>query len=388
MAGSNYQRVLQPLQVKSMTLRNRIVFPPIGTGYATRDGFVTGGLINYHAARAVHVGLDVVEVTVVRQRGALFPSSVSIYDDKFIPGLAKLARVIKSKGAAAGLQVVDFGARTGTCGAAGDPLAPSRLPAGILGLYESIEMTRDQIKEFVELFAEGARRTYEAGFDCVEIHAAHMYLISQFLSGFSNVRTDEYGGSLENRARFLLEIVAATKRRVPDDYPIIVRINGEEPFQNGLTIADSQKIAQMLEKAGVDIISVSRIIRKQEIKTQSGDSFGWNTSVPPKDVEEGCNVFLADAVKQVVGVPVMTAGKIFSVAHAEQILRDGKADLIGMARQLIADPDTLQKEVDGRTKEVQRCKQDFLCQTTLGAGVPMCCSRNKAVPPENISTPA
>ncbi|MBI4321570.1 MAG: NADH:flavin oxidoreductase [Chloroflexi bacterium] len=386
--SNRYQRVLEPLRVKDVTLRNRIVYPPIGTGYATREGYVTGGLINYHAARAVHVGMDTVEFTTVRQRGALIPNHLAAYDDKFVPGLAKLAEAIKSKGATAALQLVDLGARTGTAGAVGDPLAPSKIPAGAIGLYESIEMTVVQIKEMVEAFAEGARRAYQAGFDVVEIHAAHMYLISQFLSGFTNKRTDDYGGYLENRARFLLQIITAVKQRVPDNYPVAVRINGEESYENGLTIDQSQRIAQLLEKAGVDIISVSRIIRKAQMKSGAGLAYEWNTSVPPKEAEDGCNLYLAEAVRKVVKVPVMTAGKIFSLDQAEQILRDGKADLIGMARQLIADPDTIQKELGGRSNEVRRCKQDHLCGITLGSGKPVRCSWNKALPPENISTPA
>ena len=388
MENSRFKHVLEPLQVKSMRIRNRIVYPPIGTGYATREGFVTGGLINYHAARAVHVGLDVVEFTIVRQRGALIPNHLSIYHDRFIPGLAKLADTIKSKGAAAALQLVDAGARTGTCGAVGDPLAPSRLTRGTLGLFESVEMTVDQIKESVEAFAEGARRTFKAGFDAVEIHAAHMYLISQFLSGFSNKRKDEYGGSIENRSRFLIEIIKAIKERIPDNYPIIVRINGEEPYENGLTIKESQKITRLLEKAGCDIISMSRMIRKQQIESKTGEDFQWNTSVPPKEAEEGCHVFVAEAVKKVVSIPVMTAGKIFTLEQAEHIIKERRADLIGMARQLIADPDTVQKEVEGRREEVRKCKQDFLCMTTLRSGVPMRCSANKALAPENINIPA
>ena len=387
MVDSKFKHVLDPLPVKTMQLRNRLVYPPIGTGYATPDGFVTGGLVNYYAARAVHVGMTTVEFTIVRQRGGVLPNQVSVYDDKFIPGLAKLAEAIKAKGAAAVLQIVDCGARVGTCGAVGEPLAPSKIPAGVIGLNESIEMTVSQIKELVEAFAEGARRTYEAGFDAVEIHGAHMYLISQFLSGFTNKRSDEYGGSLENRARFLLEIIAAIKKCVPHDYPLVVRINGKEPLDGGLTIEESQRIAQLLEKAGCDIISVSRIIRKQEVKSETGQSIQWLTAVPPKEVEEGCNVFLAEAIKKVVTIPVMTTGKILSLELAERILSERKADLIGMARQLIVDPDTPVKEIEGRTSEIRRCKEDFLCLTSMGSGKPIKCSVNKALPPENISTP-
>lgn len=387
MQNDKFKHVLEPLSVKTMRLRNRLVYLPVRTGYAALGGFVTDRLVNYLAARAVHVGMTTVEFAIVRQRGGLFPNQVSVYANKFIPGLAKLAEAIKAKGAAAVLQIVDCGAKTATGEAVGEPLAPSKIPAGVIGLNESIEMTVNQIKKLVEAFAEGVRRTYEAGFDAVEIHGAHMFLVSQFLSGFTNRRTDEYGGSVGNRARFLLEIIAAIKEHVPNDYPLIVRINGEEPFDNGLTIEESKKIAQLLERAGCDIISVSRLMRELEPKVETGQSLQWHTASPPKEAEEGCNVFLAEAIKEVVTVPVMTAGKIFSLELAERILSEGKADLVGMARQLIADPDTPIKELEGRTREVRRCKEDFLCLASLRAGRSLRCTVNKALPPENISTP-
>jgi 2,4-dienoyl-CoA reductase-like NADH-dependent reductase (Old Yellow Enzyme family) len=385
---AEFKHVLQPLQVKSMRLRNRIVYPPIGSNYSTQDGYVSGGLTDYLSARALSVGLVTTEVTIVRATGGLSPNHVSVYDDKFIPGLAKLAQAIQAKGAAASVQIVDYGARAGTCGAReGIPLAPSKIPAGIIGVHESIEMTKSQIKEAVERYGEAARRVYQAGFDTVEIHGAHMYLISQFLSGFTNKRTDEYGGSIENRSRFLVEILEAVKERVHGHFPIMVRMNGIEPFEGGLTIEDAQRVAQIIENTGVDIISVSRIIRKQELKIAPGKTFLWSTAVPDKNAPEGCNVFLAEAIKKVVKLPVMTAGKIFSAELAEKVLSEGKADLIGMARQLIADPDTVIKELDGRKGDIRRCKEDLLCQTSLGASCAMKCSANKALPPENTSTP-
>jgi 2,4-dienoyl-CoA reductase-like NADH-dependent reductase (Old Yellow Enzyme family) len=151
MLSDKFEHVLEPLHVETTRLRNRLVFLPFSTGYATADGFVTSGLVNFLEARAVHVGMTTVEFTIIRQKGALFPNNVGIYDDKFIPSLAKLSEAIKAKGSAAVLQIADPGAKAGTFGAVADPFARSKIPAGVIGSSESIEMTVSQIKEFIGL---------------------------------------------------------------------------------------------------------------------------------------------------------------------------------------------------------------------------------------------
>ncbi len=380
MSDQNFGHVFEPLKVKGRTaLRNRLVFPAIVTGYATREGFVTRGLIDYHGARASHVGMDITEVTLIKEQGGVHSNHLGAYDDKLIPGLAKLAGAIKAKGAAAVLQLSDMGAKRARI----EPVAPSRLAAGVLGPTEARELTRAEIKDFVIAFADAARRAREAGFDGVELHAAHMYLISQFLSRFTNRREDEYGGSIENRARFLLEIVDAVRERLREDSLVICRINGAEYYENGVTIEEAVEISKLLEKRGCDIISASCLVQTKTVP-QEGHKMGWTTSVPLKGAEPGCYVWIAEAVKKAVTTPVIAVGKIWTLAFAEELLRQGKADLIAMGRQLIVDPDAPIKELRGRADEIKHCKEDLLCLSGV-ADRPMRCAVNKSLPPPGLA---
>ena len=210
--GTNfpYEKLFEPFHIKNVRLRNRIVFPAVYTNFGTNEGCVSRGSIAFHEARAAHVGTHVVEATLVRPMGGIGENQLRAYDDRYIPGLAKLCRAIKAKGAAAVLQIGDIGARAGTMGAVADPVAPSRIT---LGPKEARELTVGEIRELVAAHAEAASRAAEAGFDGVELHGAHLYLIGEFLSPFTNRRTDAYGGSVENRTRFLLEIIEAIKAK-------------------------------------------------------------------------------------------------------------------------------------------------------------------------------
>ena len=383
MTNDHYKRIFEPLQIRHVTLRNRIVYLPIGTMY-TQNGFVTPGLIDYHRARAANIGLDIVDATGIREKGLAGINDLSVWHDKFIPGLARLAGGIKSEGAVALLQIVDSGAKAGSFDGDADPVGPSPLPAGVINLLESREASVDEIGLLVANFGEAAKRVYEAGFDGVEIHAAHMYLISQFLSPFTNKRTDSYGGTIENRARFMLEVIKSVREHVPDSFLVSIRINGSEPFENGIKPEQAGVIAQLAEKAGCDIISVSAMLLKQMTK---GGKIRYETPPAPfKDHEEGYFAPIAAEVKKAVSAPVITAGKIFSLRVGEKILREGKADLIGYGRSLVADPDLIVKEREGRESEINRCKEDFLCVLSISENRPLRCAANKALPPENATT--
>jgi len=372
-----FRRLFEPLQIKKVTLRNRVVFPAIVTKYTTPDGFVTEGLIEYHEARAEHVGLNITELALFRPGGGV-SQHIHAYDDKYIPGLAKLAQAIKRKGAAAILQLCDCGARAGSLGAVADPVAPSKIR---LGPSEARELSIAEIKELVVAFAEAARRGFEAGFDGVEIHAAHLYLISQFLSPYTNKRTDEYGGRVENRARFLLEIIEETKKRLPKDFLIICRTNAFET-EGGLTMEEVIKIAQLLEQAGIDVLSLSGLCQKITAERQ-GKKFDWFTSTCPTNWPEGHEIKYAVQVKKAVKTPVIVVGKIFSPQLAESMLELQQADLVAMARALIADPEWPRKVAECREREISRCKEDLKCLRSH----PMTCIVNKSLPPENIDDP-
>jgi len=364
------------------------VFPAVVTNYATSEGFVSKGLVDFHSAIAQNVGLDIVEATLVRDKGGVWDTQVCVFDDKYIRGLARLAEAIRSNGAAAVLQIYDAGARSGVGGRVAIPFAPSKIPAGIIGNYDSVEMTVEDIKRLVEAFSDAAMRAFKAGFNGVEIHGAHGYLINAFLTPYLNKRTDEYGGGLENRARFLLEIVQAIKETVPKDFLIICRINGDEPFENGTKIDDAKKIAILLDNAGCDIVSVSAIARKIPVKLPTGERFIYTTCVPSKKHKDGCYLDYAEQIKRVVKVPVIAVGKIRSLAMAEKILLDGKADLTALARVLIADPEMPRKELEGRKDEISLCREELKCMLTIVAGKPMECIQNSALPPRDITVQA
>lgn len=387
MLDDELEKIMEPLQVKSMRLRNRLVFPATVTNYATKEGFVTEALINYHTSVAQSVGLDIVESSTIREKGGVWNTQLCIYDDKYIPGLAKLAKAIKSTGAAAAIQIYDTGARSGVGGRDCIPFAPSKIPSGVIGTYDTLELTIHEINKLVAAFAEAGWRAYKAGFDSIEIHGGHGYLISEFLSPFFNKRTDDYGGSTENRARFFLEILKAVRERIPKDFPIICRINGDEPFEGGVKIVEAKKIALLLEKAGCDVMDVSAIARKVKVKLFSGQKFDFTTCIPSKEHEKGCYVEYARQIKEVVKIPVMTVGKIWSLEMGERILREGKADLIAICRGLIADPEMIWKELDGRKDEIIACEEDLLCLTSIAASEPLRCKQNKALPLGNLTAP-
>ena len=370
----SFTRLFEPLQIKKTVLRNRIVFPAVVTKYTSPEGFVTQGLVRYHQARAEQVGLTVTELSLVRAKSGV-SQHLHVYDDKYIPGLSKLAQAIKSKGAAAVLQLCDCGARAGSLGAVADPIAPSKMR---LGPVEARELSVEEIKTLVMAFADAARRGFEAGFDGVEVHAAHFYLISEFLSPYCNKRTDGYGSSLENRARFLVEIMEQIKKRVPKDFLILCRINAFET-EGGLNMEEVIQIAQLLEQVGVDALSLSGLCQRI-IAERLGKKFDWFTSTCPSNWPEGHEIKYAVNVKRAIKAPVIVVGKIFSPQLAENILELQQADLIAMARALIADPEWPRKVAEGRDREIARCKEDLKC---LGSH-PMKCIVNKSLPPQDI----
>jgi 2,4-dienoyl-CoA reductase-like NADH-dependent reductase (Old Yellow Enzyme family) len=378
-----FKRLFEPLQIKKVRIRNRIVFPACATAYATSDGFVSQGLIRFHELIASHVGLDIVEATLVRPKGGSGINQPHAYDDKYIPGLAKLAQAIKAKGATTVLQLGDMGARAGSqVGGVieANPVAPSRIT---LGPREARELSVREIKEIVAAFAEGARRASEAGFDGVEFHGAHLYLIGEFLSPFANKRTDEYGGDVENRARFLLEIIKATKERVPEGFLVFCRINMFEPFEGGIEMKDVKAIAQLLEQAGIDLLDVSGICQKLPIEYE-GRQWVWFTSACPRDWPEGHEIKYAAQIKKTIKIPMISVGKIFSPQLAENVLELGQSDLVAMCRALIADPDLPQKVLEGRDRDILRCKEDFRCLKSIAQLKPMGCVTNKSLPPAGV----
>lgn len=337
------RKLFEPTRIGRMNLRNRIVMPPMMTGFSNPDGSISETNRAYYAERAKGgVGLIIVEATAVIPSGRGNPGGLNIYDDSFITGFKSLTDEVHRYGTKIAIQLMHVGRQAPSKFTGGQTVAPSAIP------YEGGEMPReltlDEIEEIIEHFGEGARRAKDAGFDAVEIHGAHGYLLSEFLSPRVNKRSDKYGGDLAGRAAIALEVVKQAKTKAGNDFPVLFRISADEYLPGGLTLGESCVIAQMLQEAGVDCMDVSAATH------ESMDMF-----IQPASVSQGCLVHLAESIKKVVDIPVITVGRIGNPLLAESILLQGKADLIAMGRSLIADPELPKKAMEGRLDEIRPC---------------------------------
>ena len=340
-----YPRLFSPVVIGRMELKNRAVMPAMGTGYGGRDGQVTDRLVAYLKRRAAGgVGLIITEVCAIDRRGKGFPSELGLWGDEFIEGFARLADTIHAEGGKVAAQLHHAGRETFKAVTGAVPEAPSALPSVIMR-QPCEAMSRERIGEVVVAFAAAAGRTKAAGLDAVEIHGAHGYLLNQFLSPFSNQRVDEYGGSDENRARFVIEIVRATRAAVGPDFPVIVRLSAEEVVAGGYAIDFTRWLAPRLIAAGADAIHASVGVY----------STPGNLSIAGFDTEPGFNLGRARALKEAVSVPVIAVGRIHDPALAEAALEAGDCDLVSFGRQHLCDPDFLVKAKRGERDRIRFC---------------------------------
>lgn len=335
----------EPIQIKNMLVKNRIFMPPMGSLFGEMEtGFVSQRMIDYVEARAKGgAGLIMIEYTAICPSGRAASMEIGIWDDRFIPELSRLAECAHKWGAKIGVQLHHAGRSTTEDKCGFQPVAPSEEANPMRGTQPRA-LKKEEILEIEKLFASGAQRAKSAGFDCVEIHAAHGYLLSQFLSAHSNKRTDEYGGTLENRIRFTLETLHAVRDAVGENYPISVRFNSEEYLEDGLTCTDGIEIAKRLEENGADIINVSQgtLDRPEYLLTA-----GW--------LANGFNEKAAAEIKKHVQVPVITVGQYHSPQLIEDVLHRGSADIVAVGRAMIADPEFPNKMKDGRWDEIRKC---------------------------------
>lgn len=340
-----FNNLFNPIKIREMEIRNRVEFPAMGTKMSTEDGYVTEKLIDYHVARALGGnGLNFTEVCSVYDK-ANPKDFLGICDDKYIPGLKKLADSIHEAGAKAGVQLWLGGMAVGS-----DPTAKMIVPSDvpIKGTdYVIPGASLETIKECVKAFGDAAKRAVEAGFDTVEFHAGHNYTPHSFLSGAFNKRTDEYGGSLENRSRFLIECIEAIRNNIPEDMPLFMRIDAHDDcVENGLTIEDVIEFCKLAKTAGVDVLDISR------------GNFTTNAvkyEVPPVDLPRGFNVDNAARIKKETGMITVAVGRINDPEQADEIIRSGKADMVVIGRAQLADPEFCNKAYRGDVDSIVRC---------------------------------
>lgn len=318
--------LFSPLTIKNFTLRNRIVLPPMANNMAGSDGAVTNTHIEHYVRRArAGVGMVIVEHTYVRWDGRANVRQLGIYDDSLIPGLRALADAVRASGAVVGIQITHAGGKATHATIGAQPVAPSE---GLVpGAAEPARaLAADEIDAIVEVFAAGARRAMVAGFDFVEIHGAHGYLLNQFLSPLTNRRTDAYGGDLQRRLTLPLRVVAAVRAEVPANRLLLYRLGVNDYLPGGLTEEEGKQAARALAAAGVDLLDIS------------GGLIGAST--PDWDgISQGYFVPTAAAVRAVVDVPVVVAGGITDPLYADRIIREGLVDLVAIGRAMLANPD-------------------------------------------------
>jgi 2,4-dienoyl-CoA reductase-like NADH-dependent reductase (Old Yellow Enzyme family)/thioredoxin reductase len=341
---SKFEKLASPVQIGRMQLPNRMVMAPMVTNYSYIDGSVTGRLLAYLAERAAGgVGMIITEAAFVKQSGKGFPNQLGVHSDRLIPGLRKLTEEVHRFGTKICLQLYHGGRQTSSAVTGSPIVAPSPIPDPIKEETPR-ELSAEEIREIVAAFGAAARRAVAAGFDAVELHGANGYLINQFLSPHTNRRTDEYGGSFENRMRFPLEIVQGVRKAVGPDFPIIYRLGADEKVDGGLTLEETKAAAKRLEEEGVNALHVSAGIY---------ESAAW--IVQPYYLPRGCLVDLARGIKSAVTIPVIAVGRFNDLELAEAVLAKGEADLIAFGRQLLTDPDTPAKVIQGRLDDIRRC---------------------------------
>ena len=365
-----YQNIFNPLTVKNMTIKNRIVMTPMGTNYGEQNGEMSFLHMDYYEQRAKGgVGLIIVEnASVDSPQGSNGTTQLRIDHDNYIPRLFKLCETVHSHGACIAVQINHAGASALSSRINMQPVSAYNLPSKKGGEIPR-PLQKEEITAIVKKYGEAAKRAQVAGFDAVEIHAGHSYLISQFLSPTTNNRTDEFGGSKENRARFAKMVMDEVRSQVGPMFPIMIRISADELVEGGNTLEDTLELLEYFAEEA-DIIDVS-----------AGLTGSIQYQIDANYLKDGWRSFMAKAVKEKFNKPVITTGNIRNPKIAEKILEDGDADLIGMGRGLIAEPEWVNKVESGREDELRKCIScNIGCAGhRIGINRPIRCTINPAI---------
>ncbi len=388
---SQFKHLLSPGRIGTLETRNRILMAGMGTNFGALDGHVTDRTKRYYEVRAEGgAGIIVVEVTAIDYpNGAATPGQLGLSRDEFVPGLKELTDAIHRHGTKASIQLHHAAKNAVMDIAAGRAMLVPSVPSSAVGGMEDLtpqetqsmvknlttesaglhyhEMTTGDIAQLVEKYADAADRANRAGFDAVEIHAGHGYIISMFLSSAWNKRTDAYGGDIENRSRLLAEVIKAIKKKVGDDFPVWFRYDAKEfRIENGIRLDDACKTAQIAEAAGADAVHVS---------AYANPALGFAFTEAPLVHEPGGYLSFAEQVKKSVTIPVIAVGRI-EPEVGNQVIQQGRADFIAMGRKLLADPELPKKLTEGRADEIRPCIYCYTCVGKIFLNESTCCAVN------------
>jgi 2,4-dienoyl-CoA reductase-like NADH-dependent reductase (Old Yellow Enzyme family)/thioredoxin reductase len=343
-APMTFDRLFEEGRIGSARIRNRFAVPAMVLNYCTEDGYPTERYIAYHEAKSKGGwGLIITQDYAIEPRGKGYSHIPGLWEDEQVVPHAELPKRVHKHGASIFAQIYHAGRQSNDSIMGMQPVAPSPIPCPTKKQMPH-PLSVEEVEELVSKFGDCARRARDAGFDGVEVHGAHGYLIAQFMSAYSNKRTDRYGGTVTNRARFALEIVEDIRRKAGEDFPIIFRISGDEFVAGGRGIEETKAICMLLEDAGVDAIHVS-----------AGVYGSRHRIVPPARMPHAHIVDHAWDVKRVVSVPVITVGWINDPIVAEGIIKSGKADFVAMGRASLADPELPNKTKAGALEDIIYC---------------------------------
>ena len=374
MCSQSTSVLFEPVQFAAIEAKNRIVMAPMVTNLADSDDNVTDRQVDYYTERSRGgVGTIVVEAAMVDRAVRISKRQIGLYDNRFITGLNCLSNAIRDAGALALLQVCHGGPKT--IPAAGAATA-SVSPIGVRKGDVPAVLTIADLGQVRSGFVDACRRAYQAGFDGVELHAAHFYLLGASISPFTNRRTDDYGGNPANRTRLTREIIQDIKASIGSDFPVWVRINACESMAPGLSLDEGCRVAGLLTEAGADVIHVSAYTLPINKKIQAFMNIPVG-AIPVHDTPPGPFLDYAAAIKEVIDVPVVAVAKLDDPDLAAGAVAEGKCDFIALGRQMLCDPDWVKKVRRRQFEKIIHCKYCMTCHTAQQQGEPIRCAQIK-----------
>ena len=371
---TKYPNIFEPLTVKRTTIRNRIAMTPMGTNYGEANGEMSNRHMNYYSLRAKGgVGLIILEnANVEYPVGSNGTSQIRIDHDSYMPRYYQLVESLHKDGATVAIQINHAGASASSARTGVETVSSSNVPTKAGGEIPR-PMTKEEILTTVKKYAEAARRIQAIGFDAIEIHCGHSYLMSQFISPYYNKRTDEYGGDINGRLRLTLEVISKIRELCGDDFIIDVRISGDEYSEGGLTLNDMIYVSKQLEKAGVDFIHVS-----------GGNTIKRGSSMPAPGTSPAPHAHASEEIRKHVNIPVSTVARINEPWIAEELIANGKTDICMIGRPNLCDSEFVNKAAEGKTDDIRPCIGCGRCLTGIMFGNPISCTVNPSVESDEI----